>query len=33
MRVDVEHPDDGEEERAESWLLWRLRGLFWIGVF
>lgn len=33
MRVDVEHPDDGEDERVDSWLLCRLRGLFWTGVF
>ena len=24
----VEHPEDGEEERAESRLLWRLTDLF-----
>lgn len=31
VSVDVEQPDDGEEERADSWLLWRLRGRFWTG--
>lgn len=33
MRVEVEHPDDGEEERADSWLLWRLSDLLWIAGF